>query len=492
MQEFLCPQCGASVKFESAGAVMVVCGACRSTITKDAGVAKTVGHMAAVVEDGTPVQIGTRGRHDQSVFQVVGRLRMEYDAGGWNEWYLLFDDGSDGWLSDASGQYAVTRRLRDAERVAPLPAYDDVRVGQPIKVGEALYIVSDRRESRCVGGEGELPVNAADGWSARAIDCRRARAFATVDYSDGAPVVYAGKATDRADFTPGTLRNQEEVLAATGRYRGQVLALDCPECGGAISIAVAMATQVVCQSCGSLLDCTGPRTEIIEANQRVARFKTTLPLGARGRFDVEYTVIGAMRCSVPGDAEEPEWTEYLLFHPQRGYLWLVETVEGWQKVTVSDEWPAAIENTNSCTLRGAMWTKKYEYRARVESVFGAFNWRVRRGDVTRVTDYGRMRETLTREATDEEITWSIATKVSPTALALAFPKVALPKPPPAARVRANDDDDDAISSPVSVALMATMVLYVVSDNITWNALFLGAALIWAPLAISHFYGEDAW
>jgi hypothetical protein len=48
------------------------------------------------------------------------------------------------------GRYAVTRRLRDAESVAPLPAYDDVRVGQPIKVGEALYIVSDRRESRCV------------------------------------------------------------------------------------------------------------------------------------------------------------------------------------------------------------------------------------------------------------------------------------------------------------------------------------------------------
>jgi hypothetical protein len=105
---------------------------------------------------------------------------------------------------------------------------------------------------------------------------------------------------------------------------------------------------------------------------------------------------------------------------------MVETVEGWQKVTVSDEWPTAIANTNSCTLRGAMWTKKYDYKARVEAVFGAFNWRVRRGDVTRVTDYGRMRETLTREATDEEITWSICDeRVAPPRSHWAFPKVAL-------------------------------------------------------------------
>ncbi|WZB64528.1 hypothetical protein WJ970_28860 [Achromobacter xylosoxidans] len=37
---------------------------------------------------------------------------MRYDDGFWNEWYLWFEDGSDGWLSDASGQYAVTRRRR--------------------------------------------------------------------------------------------------------------------------------------------------------------------------------------------------------------------------------------------------------------------------------------------------------------------------------------------------------------------------------------------
>jgi hypothetical protein len=59
-------------------------------------------------------------------------------------------------------------------------------------------------------------------------------------------------------------------------------------------------------------------------------------------------------------------------------------------------------------------------------------------------------------------------------------------------LRANDDEDDAISSPVSVALMATMVLYFVSTTSRGMRCSSGAALIWAPLAISHLYGEDAW
>ena len=39
---------------------------------------------------------------------MVGRIQLRYDDGFWNEWYVLFDEGSGGWLSDASGQYVFT------------------------------------------------------------------------------------------------------------------------------------------------------------------------------------------------------------------------------------------------------------------------------------------------------------------------------------------------------------------------------------------------
>lgn len=462
MQEFLCPQCGASVRFASAGAVMVVCGTCRSTITKDAGVARTVGRMAAVVEDGSPVQIGTRGHQGTQRFNVIGRLRMQYEAGGWNEWYVLFDDGTNGWLSDASDQYALTRRLDAPVLPAPLPAFEDLHVGQPVKIDGVLYLVSDKRESRCVGGEGELPVNAADGWDARAADCRRGRAFATLDYTDGAPVIYAGNASERTDLTPTTLRSPESILASAGRYRGQVLPLDCPNCGAAITIVAAMATQVVCPSCSSVVDCTGDRAEVIEANHRLARIHTTLALGARGQLGVEYTIIGIMRCEVPDDDEEPEWTEYLLFNPERGYHWLVETDDGWQRVTVSDEWPSEV-GIASCKFRGMTWPQKYTYNARVKAVFGAFNWRVRRGDETRITDFQNLGQTLTREQTSEEITWSLATTTSAPTISKAFGVPIAPKP---RKVAASSDDsvDDA-TSPLSIAIFASMFLCIFGHDL---------------------------
>ena len=43
MQQVLCPQCGAPVKFTSTASVMAVCGACRSTLLKDAESVRRIG-----------------------------------------------------------------------------------------------------------------------------------------------------------------------------------------------------------------------------------------------------------------------------------------------------------------------------------------------------------------------------------------------------------------------------------------------------------------
>ncbi|WP_161786950.1 DUF4178 domain-containing protein [Noviluteimonas dokdonensis] len=485
------------MKFESAGAVMVVCAACRSTITKDADAARATGHMAAVIEDASPVQLRTRGSNGARKFTVVGRLRMAYGEGAWNEWYIAFDDGTDGWLSDASGQYAVLRRLPDSELKAPLPAYAKLSVGEPVQIGETWFLVSDRRESRCIGGEGELPVNAADGWTAHAADCRKGNAFATIDYSDGAPVAYVGMSANRTDLDKTTLRSNEDVAETTGRYRGNIMPLDCPNCGGAITIVAAMATQVVCPSCSSLLDCSGERTEIIEAHKRSATFKSTLPLGALGKFEVDYRIIGIMRCDVPRDMTEPAWTEYLLFNPERGYLWLVETEEGWSRVTVSDEWPTSVTD-NHVVFRGKPWPKLYEYGSKVTAVFGAFNWRVRKGDTSNVTDFRGTRETLTREQTAEEVTWSVAQPLHITKLATAF---RMPELAAALQAKAiasakrspfssDDDDSDDQFNPLSIAAYASMALFVFSEALTWAAIFFGVIAVWAPLLILWWKNEE--
>ena len=94
-----CPSCGAPVRSMSASAVTLVCSYCHSLLIREGETLRDSGEDSALLEDFSPLQIGTSGVFNKQPFTLVGRLQARYDAGVWNEWYLLFADGSDGWLA---------------------------------------------------------------------------------------------------------------------------------------------------------------------------------------------------------------------------------------------------------------------------------------------------------------------------------------------------------------------------------------------------------
>ena len=104
-----CPSCGAPVRSMSASAVTLVCSYCHSLLIREGETLRDSGEDSALLEDFSPLQIGTSGVFNKQPFTLVGRLQARYDAGVWNEWYLLFADGSDGWLAEAGDQYVLTR-----------------------------------------------------------------------------------------------------------------------------------------------------------------------------------------------------------------------------------------------------------------------------------------------------------------------------------------------------------------------------------------------
>ncbi|MGZ3254606.1 MAG: DUF4178 domain-containing protein, partial [Burkholderiaceae bacterium] len=108
MQTVSCPSCGAQVEFRSYASVLAVCEYCKTTILKDADSVKNLGKMSDVLEDYSPIQIGTTGVFGGRSFSVIGRIQLRYSAGMWNEWYVLFDDGKAAWWSDSCGQYTLT------------------------------------------------------------------------------------------------------------------------------------------------------------------------------------------------------------------------------------------------------------------------------------------------------------------------------------------------------------------------------------------------
>ncbi|MES2152472.1 MAG: DUF4178 domain-containing protein [Pseudomonadota bacterium] len=408
MQTVSCPSCGAPVEFRSHASVMAVCGYCNASVLKDADAVKDLGKMSSVLEDFSPIQIGTAGVVGSRHFTVVGRIQLRYSAGMWNEWYLLFDDASTSWLGDSSGMFTITTAV---DAAGELPAFDAIVPGNRYNIGSDRFTASEKRMADCIGGQGELPFRVGEGYQARVADFRNGSAFVTLDYSDEQPVLYNGLAVTLEEMQCQLLRDDEQIKASAGKYRGKLDALDCPSCGTAIKYLPGITPNLVCPGCATQLDATGPEAQVLAAGERVEAMRTTIALGAQAKINgSDYQVIGAM---VRADEENTEWTEYLLYSTRNSFFWLVETAEGWSRANVMFNWPdwSSIASTEA-RLDKVVYKKLYDYRARVLFAAGAFNWRVAAGDEVGVSEFANGQTRLAAELTNEEMTWSRSVPVA--------------------------------------------------------------------------------
>lgn len=483
-----CPSCGAEVRFRSAAAVMAVCEYCRSTLVKEANSVRDVGKMSDVLEDYSPIQINTSGTFLGRGFTVIGRIQLRFEAGFWNEWYVMFDDGQGGWLSDASGQYVFTVRHEDAATWAP--AFARLAPGDTMPHDGFQFTVADARVAQCIAGQGELPFTVGKGWEARVVDLRRANRFLTLDYSHGAtPVLYAGNAVTLEGMQCQLLRSNDDIAASAGHVKGKTEALDCPNCGGAIRYQAGMAVNVVCASCHADIDCSTDQALVLAKHEEIENVATTLPLGASGTIEGrKYSLIGVMKRAERGD-ESSEWVEYLLFEPNGRFLWLVESDEGWERVEVLNDWPVA-QSAAAVTHRGASFSRLYEYGAEVVYAAGAFNWRVSIGDRTAITDYRAGERKLSAERSANELTWSAATRIPAQEVGKAFGVEVKPDAP-----RFDFDPHDSLVR--KAAKFYSLLLAILNVPIAIGSgargliiLIVGLAALWAPIFVASMYSGE--
>lgn len=407
MQTVSCPGCGAPVEFKSHASVMAVCGFCRTVVVKDQDAVRGLGKMADVLEDYSPIQIGTAGVNAGRGFTVVGRIQLRWSGGIWNEWFLVFDDGGNGWLGDSAGRFVVTV---ERELVGDWPAFDMVRPGRPASFGGEQWTAAEKRTARCIAGQGELPFRVGAGWEARVADFRFGAAFATLDYSDGdKPVLYGGSAQTLEQMQCQLLRDDEAIKASSGRYRGRLDALNCPQCGTAIAYLPGITASLVCQNCRAQLDAATPAVAVLAKGEEASRHRFTLALGSTATIDGRETrILGAM---VRADEEGSRWTEYLLHGGRAGFSWLIESGDEWWRAEGLDVWPLE-GGAVSVRLDRLAYTKLYDYRARTELVLGAFYWKAETGDTVTVSEYQQGTLRLSSELGPEELIWSRSSRVA--------------------------------------------------------------------------------
>lgn len=483
MQTVSCPSCGAEVHFRSHASVMAVCEYCNTSVLKDADAVKDMGKMSAVLEDYSPVQVGTSGTLGGRHFSVVGRIQLRYGAGMWNEWYLLFDDGATGWLGDSSGQFVVTTAR---EVAGPLPKFSALYPGNFVPLEGRRYTVAEVRTAQCIGGQGELPFRVGEGWTACVADLRDGAAFATLDYSDGeTPTVYTGVAVTLEAMQCQLLRDDDDIQRSAGRYRGKLSALDCPSCGSPIKYLPGITSTLLCSACHAQIDAASPQAQVLAAGERVEAMRPSLELGAAARFNKqEFRVIGFM---VREDDEGTRWNEYLLYGHRSGFTWMVETDEGWSRANVMSEWPEW-EGGDTARVQGANFKKLYSYGARVVYAAGAFNWRVQAGDTVHVTEFQQGQVRLAAELASEELTWSRSTPMPYDQVKALFGAAFRGAPPKPAF---------SIGSPKGIARKAIMVMLALNavpiflsfgGGFTYN--LIGALAIYLPALFIDSQGKD--
>jgi len=199
-----CPNCGAPVKFLWSSAVQTTCEFCHSILVRTDVDLKKVGEVADLRPDASPIQIGTEGIYQNKNFVVIGRIMYEYEAGGWNEWHVVYNDSTNGWLSDAQLEYDLSWQAQPAP---PLPQAHNVQRGNSYEFNDKTYIATSITKAHYKGVQGELPFQYWDKSDVMFADLRTPDGdFATIDYSDHPPLLFLGRAVDFNDLHFKNLR----------------------------------------------------------------------------------------------------------------------------------------------------------------------------------------------------------------------------------------------------------------------------------------------
>jgi hypothetical protein len=363
-----------------------------------------MGVMAALPPDLSPFQIGTRGEWKGHGFEIVGRVRVEWAEGSWNEWCIHYNATTTGWLAEAQGLLMISFAVPTKETIpARANAYT---AGQRLEINGVSWTISDVKEVTCRASEGELPYAAAPQQGRTSIDLLNGKAgFASIELSGDMKEVYVGEYVDFDDLKLTNLRPVPGWNAEVVEEKNRTTALTCPNCGAPVQLrAAGLAMSAACGSCGVVIDTATPEFRIIQKADIANRnLSPALPIGQRGKlFGTEYEVIGM----IARTDKDSKWSEFLLFNPWQGFRWLVTFQGHWSFI---ERLPAmADQNANVIRWEG----RSYRFYARgvatVTGVLGEFYWKVRRGERAEVSDYIAPPHILSKEAYPDldEFAWS--------------------------------------------------------------------------------------
>jgi hypothetical protein len=204
MHQVPCPNCGSTITFRAGETVYAVCDYCSTAMVRNDVAVESIGKVAILQDAWSPLQIGTEGDFDGGHFFVIGQVVYKWDAGTWSEWYLSYNDGRCGWMTEAQGHYALSFAAKQPPEVNDP---DSLKVGVEVVVDSRKFRVTDVKSVELSFAKGELPFKAIPGRKSLGIDLGGLASDQHAVKSGSGPV----------DFASIEL-SDDGVLAFIGRY----------------------------------------------------------------------------------------------------------------------------------------------------------------------------------------------------------------------------------------------------------------------------------
>ena len=151
-----CPSCGGGIEGVSPLIRSIDCGYCGAWLKLSNQLWQAETGQKSPLDAPNYLRVGLRGdAPDGSQYTIRGRMRLQYEEGSWDEWWVENNQGDGFWVEEDDGVYY---RHAIGEDINIGNAADSTGVGQMLSLpsGQNLF-VTEKFTANIVGREGMLP-----------------------------------------------------------------------------------------------------------------------------------------------------------------------------------------------------------------------------------------------------------------------------------------------------------------------------------------------
>jgi len=169
-REFECPSCGAPIQRRHLATKTLGCLHCGQTSHLIDERLDKVGPQQLLIDYGSVLAIGQQLKIGEDTLLILGRIRLDYSDGFWDEWFAQsLDTGEEHWIQEDDGSFTLYQQGLTLENP---PDWEAFVIGQEFDINDSFKNIFLTAKSRASvnGGEGELPFRIIPGELADFVD----------------------------------------------------------------------------------------------------------------------------------------------------------------------------------------------------------------------------------------------------------------------------------------------------------------------------------